>query len=77
MAPFLNVAQIIISITLIVIVIFQARSSSAGNMFGGGDSPVYRTRRGVERTIFNATIFLAVVFFALAILNVIAASTTG
>jgi preprotein translocase subunit SecG len=70
---YLNIAQIIISVALIVIVIFQARSSSAGSMFGGGDSPVYRTRRGVERTIFNATIGLAVLFFALAILNVMAA----
>lgn len=73
MQVYLNIAQIIISVALIVIVIFQARSSSAGSMFGGGDSPVYRTRRGVERTIFNATIGLAVLFFALAILNVMAA----
>jgi preprotein translocase subunit SecG len=65
--------MIIISIALIVIVIFQARSSSAGSMFGGSDSPVYRTRRGVERTLFNATIWLAVAFFALAIGNVLAA----
>ncbi len=69
----LNIAMIIISIALIVIVIFQARSSSAGSMFGGSDSPVYRTRRGVERTLFNATIWLAVAFFALAIGNVLAA----
>jgi preprotein translocase subunit SecG len=69
---YLNIAMIIVSIAMIVIVIFQARSSSAGSMFGGSDSPVYRTRRGVEKTIFNATIGLAVVFFALAILNVLA-----
>ena len=74
MQVYLNIAQIIISIALIVIVIFQARNSSAGSMFGGSDSPVYRTRRGVERTIFNATIGLTVLFFALAILNVLAAS---
>lgn len=73
MQVYLNIAQIIISVALIVIVIFQARNSSAGSMFGGSDSPVYRTRRGVERTIFNATIGLAVLFFALAIFNVMAA----
>jgi len=70
---YLNIAQIIVSIALIVIVIFQARSSSAGSMFGGSDSSVYRTRRGVERTIYNATIALAVLFFILALLNVLAA----
>jgi preprotein translocase subunit SecG len=71
---YLNIAQIIVSIALIVIVIFQARSSSAGSMFGGSDSSVYRTRRGVEKTIYHATIFLAVLFFVLALLNVLAAS---
>jgi len=70
---YLNIAQIIVSIALIVIIIFQARSSSAGSMFGGSDSSVYRTRRGVEKTIYNATIGLAVLFFVLALLNVLAA----
>lgn len=74
MQIYLNIAMIVVSIALITIVIFQARSSSAGSMFGGGDSPVYRTRRGVERTLFNATIWLAVLFFALAIFNVLAVS---
>jgi preprotein translocase subunit SecG len=67
----LNIAQIIVAIGLIVIVILQASSSSAGSLMGGSsDSSVYHTRRGVERTLFNATIVLAVVFFVLAILNV-------
>jgi preprotein translocase subunit SecG len=70
---YLNIAQIIVSAALIVIIIFQARSSSAGSMFGGSDTSVYRTRRGVEKTIYNATIVLSVLFFALAILNVLAA----
>jgi preprotein translocase subunit SecG len=69
---YLNIAQIIVSIALIVIVILQARSSSTGSMFGGSDSPMVRTRRGVERVIFNATIALSVLFFVLAILNVLA-----
>ena len=72
MQVYLNIAQIIVSIALIVIVIFQARSSSAGSMFGGSDSSVYRTRRGVEKTIYNATIGLAALFFILALLNVLA-----
>jgi preprotein translocase subunit SecG len=66
----LNIAQVIVAIGLIVIVILQASSSSGGSLLGGGDSSVYHTRRGVERTLFNATILLAIVFFILAILNV-------
>ena len=73
MQVYLNIAQIIVSTALIVIIIFQARSSSAGSMFGGSDTSVYRTRRGVEKTIYNATIALSVLFFALAVLNVLAA----
>ena len=75
MQNILNVVQIVVSIGLIVIVIFQASSSSSGSMMGGSsDSPVYHTRRGVERTLFNATIVLAIVFFAVAILNVMTAA---
>ena len=73
MQVYLNIAQIIVSTALIGIIIFQARSSSAGSMFGGSDTSVYRTRRGVEKTIYNATIALSVLFFALAVLNVLAA----
>ncbi len=73
MQVYLNIAQIIVLTALIVIIIFQARSSSAGSMFGGSDTSVFRTRRGVEKTIYNATIALSVLFFALALLNVLAA----
>ena len=53
----------------IVLVIIGARNSQVGNVFGG-DSPVYHTRRGIERTLFNATVWVSVIFFALAILSV-------
>jgi preprotein translocase subunit SecG len=39
-------------------------------MFGGSDSSVYRTRRGVERILFNVTIGLSIAFFVITILNV-------
>lgn len=71
MGPFLNLIQIIISIALIVIILLQTKGSGLGGLFGGSDSTVYRTRRGVEKTLFNITIALAVAFFFFAILNVI------
>jgi preprotein translocase subunit SecG len=69
--PFLNLIQIIISIALIAIILMQTKGSGLGGLFGGSDSTVYRTRRGVEKTLFNITIGLAVAFFFFAILNVI------
>jgi len=73
MRLYLNIAQIIVSVALTGIILLQARGGSMGSMFGGGDSAVYHKRRGVERTIFNVTIGLAVAFFIVTILNVMIA----
>jgi preprotein translocase subunit SecG len=64
-------AQIVVSITLIVLVLLQTKGSALGGVFGGSDSTIYTTRRGLEKTIFNLTIVVAAVFFILALLNVI------
>jgi preprotein translocase subunit SecG len=66
--------QIVISVTLIILIIFQTKGSGLGGLFGGSDTSFYSTRRGVEKTLFNLTIGLAVAFFAVALINVIAAS---
>ena len=71
MGVYLNIAQIIISVALIVIILFQVRSGGMGGVFGGSDTAVYKTRRGIERTLFNFTIGLAIAFFIITILNVI------
>lgn len=71
MEVYLNIAQIIISVALIVAVLLQIRSSGLGGIFGGAESAVYRTRRGAERVLFNITIGLSIAFFAITILNVI------
>ncbi len=71
MQTYINIAMIIVSILLIALVMIGARNSQVGNVFGG-DSPVYHTRRGVERTLFNVTVWVSIVFFALAILSVLA-----
>jgi preprotein translocase subunit SecG len=73
LTPFLNLIQIIISIALIVLILLQTKGGGLGNLFGGTDSSIYKTRRGVEKTLFNITIGLALAFFFVAILNVIAA----
>jgi preprotein translocase subunit SecG len=68
---YLNIAMIIVSILLVALIIIGARNSAIGNVFGG-DSPVYHARRGIERTLFNATVWVSVIFFVLAILSVLA-----
>jgi len=66
------IIQIILSAALITFILLQAHSAGLGGIFGG-DSGVYRTRRGVERTLFNATIVLSIAFFLAAIANVLIA----
>ena len=57
----LPAVQIILSALLMVCILLQARGSDVGGAFGGS-STVYRTRRGIEKSLFRATIILAVLF---------------
>jgi preprotein translocase subunit SecG len=73
---YVQIIQIIISVALITVILAQAQGQSAGlgGIFGGGDGGgVYRTRRGVERTLFNVTVGLAVAFFFVSIISVLVA----
>lgn len=71
MGVYLNIAQIIISVALIAIILFQVRSGGMGGVFGGSETAVYKTRRGIERTLFNVTVGLSIAFFVTTLLNVI------
>ena len=70
MSRYLNIAQMIISTALVAIILLQAKGAGLGGIFGG-DSSVYRTRRGLEKTLFRFTIVLAVLFFLFSVINVI------
>ncbi len=59
--PFLAVGQIIVSIALMVAILMQARGTGLSGAFGG-DSAVYRSRRGIERRLWQFTIVLAILF---------------
>ena len=56
----LNIAQIIASIVLVLIILSQVREAGSG-MFGSAQNTV-RTRRGLERTLYQLTIVLIVIF---------------
>ena len=63
---YIYVAQILVSVALTVVVLLQAKGSDVGGIFGGGTSQgSFRTRRGIEKTLFQMTIVLAVVFLVI------------
>jgi preprotein translocase subunit SecG len=64
-----RIVQIIVSITIIVLVLLQVKGSGLGNIFGG-EGGVYRTRRGVEKTLFQLTIGLTIFFFVISLISV-------
>ncbi|PIR93325.1 preprotein translocase subunit SecG [Candidatus Falkowbacteria bacterium CG10_big_fil_rev_8_21_14_0_10_43_10] len=68
----LTVLQTIIAVALIIVILLQQRGAGLGGVFGGGDSSnVFNTKRGVEKTLFRATIMLAAIFIILALANVL------
>jgi preprotein translocase subunit SecG len=69
---YLNLAQMLISIMLIVVVLLQTRGTDVGAAFGGGGGggSSFRTRRGLEKTLFQLTIILAVIFVAISAYSV-------
>lgn len=69
---YLNLAQLLISAVLIIVVLLQTKGTDIGAAFGGGGGggSSFRTRRGLEKTLFQLTIILAVVFVAISALSV-------
>ena len=66
----LNIAQIVLAAILVVSVLLQARGTGLGAAFGG-EGNIYRTKRGVEKVLFYATIVTATLFLGVALANVI------
>ncbi|OGM93338.1 preprotein translocase subunit SecG [Candidatus Wolfebacteria bacterium RIFOXYB2_FULL_49_7] len=65
-----SIAQVILSIILIILILLQERTSGLSGAFGGGsESGAYQTRRGFERIIFAATIVIAVAFAVLSLIG--------
>jgi protein translocase SecG subunit len=67
----LTIAQIVVSLILIVLILLQERSAGLSNVFGGAGGTPYQTRRGVERIIFWGTVVAAVLFAGLALVNLL------
>lgn len=68
---YFNLAQMLISIVLIIVVLLQTRGTDIGAALGGGGGgSSFRTRRGLEKTLFQLTIILAIIFVSISALSV-------
>jgi protein translocase SecG subunit len=65
-----NVITIVSAVMLTLFILIQSRGQSLGATFGG-DTNFYRSRRGAEAVIFNATIVFSVLFVLSVILSIL------
>jgi len=71
MQDYLNVVQIILGVVVTVLILLEVRSGGLGSAFGGSQSGLVRKRRGAELLLFRLTIGASVLFFLVAIVNVV------
>jgi len=67
MERYLNIVQIMVSIVLVLVILLQVREMGTG-LFGSSQA-TFRTRRGVEKTLFQFTIVLVVIFLIVSVLS--------
>ena len=65
-----NLITVISAILMIISILVQNRGQSLGVSFGG-DNSSYRSKRGSELVVFNATIVLAIIFTLSIILSIL------
>lgn len=66
----LLIVQVISAILLITAILLQQKGSGLGAAFGGS-SNIFSTRRGIDKTLFQMTIVLAIIFFGIAVANLV------
>lgn len=66
----INIVQIILGVMLGIAILLQKQGSGLGGAFGG-ESEFHHTKRGAEKFLFIATIVLAVLFFGMALANIV------
>jgi preprotein translocase subunit SecG len=68
--PALQIIELILSIAIILFVLLQTRSAGLGSAFGGSSAgSVFKTRRGVERLVFNLTVIFIILWALIAVFN--------
>lgn len=66
----LIILQIVIAVLLVVVILIQQKGVGLGAAFGGGNT-IYTTKRGVDKVLYKATIVLSILFFAVAIAQLV------
>ena len=69
LTDYLAIAMIVISIALIAIILLQVKGEGIGGLQSGS---FVRTRRGIEKTLFQMTIVLVVIWIVVAAVSVVA-----
>ncbi|MEX0594844.1 MAG: preprotein translocase subunit SecG [Patescibacteria group bacterium] len=69
MTTVIQISQFASAILVVVSILLQHRGTGLGGAFGGNDTS-YRSRRGVERVLFRATIVFAAIFIVSAIARI-------
>ena len=67
MQSLINTVQIIVAVVLVIVILMQVRGQGTG-LFGSAESS-FRTRRGLEKTLFQFTIVLVFIFIVAAIIS--------
>ena len=70
MTDYLLIAQIVVAVALIIVLTLQVKGGGLGGIFGQPDS-VYRTRRGAEKSLFQFTIGLTILFVIICVMVVL------
>lgn len=69
MSVYFNIAIIVLAVALILSILFQVKGGGLGGIFGQADT-VYRTKRGVEKTLFQMTIILIILFIIVSVIAI-------
>jgi len=73
MAVALQLSSIVISVLMIILILLQVKGGALGSLLGGdAGGGIARTRRGLEKTLFRITVFLAISFLGISLFAVIA-----
>ena len=70
MQVYFNVAQIVLAIGMVLAILLQVRGGGLGGIFGQPDT-VFRTKRGLEKTLFQLTIALVVLFIIISLVSLL------
>ena len=68
MQTYFSAAMIVLSVALTLAILFQVKGGGLGGIFGQADT-VYRTKRGVEKTLFQLTVALAILFIIVSVIG--------